>query len=341
MKPNISISRRGFLKIAATSGIAILTIKGGLDSLNEKEMICETRTIMGIVVNISVAGLEPTAAHKAIQDCFTRMEELENILSRFKPASQVSKLNTEGRIFDPHPALVTLIKQSHQLSQMTGGAFDVTIKPLLDLYQSMPDKLPDSQQIAGALRCVDYRKINLSERMISFSESGMSITLDGIAKGFIVDESIAILKQHGVGNVLAEAGGDLIALGEKCPGVPWRIGLQSPRSHTGEIIASIGIKDQAVATSGDYMQAFTPDFVNNHIIDPHIGHSPLELASASVFAPTLALADGLATAVMVLGKAGLPLINRIPGCEAFLIAKDLTIMKTSGLDKLTAINPKS
>jgi len=161
----------------------------------------------------------------------------------------------------------------------------------------------------------------------------MSITLDGIAKGFIVDEGVAVIKQFGYENVLVEAGGDLMGLGEKAPQSPWKIGLQNPREPLGNLTTTFKIENQAMATSGDYMQAFTPDFVNNHIIDPRVGHSSPEFASATIFAPSATLADGIATAVMVMGNTGLQFIENLPGCQAFLITKDSKVLKTSGFQQ--------
>jgi thiamine biosynthesis lipoprotein len=271
-------------------------------------------------------------ARKAILAFFHRMEELENILSRFKPDSQVSILNREGRISSPNPALINVIRQSNELSQKTDGAFDVTVNPLVDLYQAKPDSLPTGEQLNRTLCLVDYKKFSVNDHEIFFTKPDMSITLDGIAKGYIVDECVAVLKQYGVENVLTEAGGDLIALGGKPASKPWTIGLQNPRAQMGNMMATFPIHNQAVATSGDYMQAYTTDYLNHHIIDPRLGHSPRELASASVFAPSLALADGLATAMMVMGKSGLWIIENIPDCDAVLVTKDLHLIKTSGLE---------
>ena len=158
----------------------------------------------------------------------------------------------------------------------------------------------------------------------------MSITLDGIAKGFIVDEGVLVLKEYGFDNMLVEAGGDLMGLGEKEPQTPWKIGLQAPRGQIGDLLASFDIRDRAIATSGDYMQAFTPDFINHHIIDPRTGHSSPDLASVSIQAPTSSLADALATAVMVMGRPGLALIEKMEGCEAFAVTKNLEELKTTG-----------
>ena len=145
-----------------------------------------------------------------------------------------------------------------------------------------------------------------------------------------MDEGVAVLKGYGFKNVMVEAGGDLIGLGEKTPRSPWKIGLQAPRAEMGTLMATFNVQNQAVATSGDYMQTFSPDFVNHHIIDPRRGHSSPELASVSVTVPPAALADGLATAVMVMGKAGLQLIEQLAGYEVFAVAKDSTELKTSG-----------
>ena len=326
------ITRRDFLKIVAVSGASGLVLKFGLNTLTADKVVSETRLLMGTLINIKAVGPDPDAASAAINACFDRMSVLESVLSRFQPESQLSKLNQDGGLPDAHPALVSLIQQSRQLSQLTDGAFDITVKPLLNLYQSN-NILPNEEQIRDTLTLVDYRKLNIDNQTVNFQQTGMSITLDGIAKGFIVDEGVAALQEFGFANVIVEAGGDLMALGEKAPRSPWKIGLQAPRAEMGNLTAIFNVQNQAIATSGDYMQAFTPDFVNHHIIDPRNGYSPPELSSVSVAAPTVAFADGLATAVMVMGQAGLQLIERLSGCEAYAVTKDTVVLKTSGFQE--------
>jgi len=326
-----SFSRRDFLRITAVGGFAALGLgfSLGLDPIVSSTH--ETRLLMGTIVNLTIISDDTKTARAAISACLDRMSALEEVLSRFLPKSQVSRLNQTGAVDDPPPALFGLIEKSLHLSQITNGAFDISVKPLLDLYQAMPGVLPTTEQIRIALGLVDYRNIELSERRIAFRQPGMSITVDGIAKGFIVDEGISILRQFGFVNVLAEAGGDLMALGEKSPRSLWKIGLQAPRARMGELAETFNLQNQAIATSGDYMQAFTPDFAHHHIIDPRVGHSSPDLASVSVIAPNALLADGLATAVMVLGYSGMRFIESIPDCEACAITKSLKIIKTSGL----------
>ncbi len=317
------LSRRDFLKITAIGGAAALGLYLGLDGEPRTTAVHETRLLMGTVVNLTIICDDRQTAKNAITACFDHMTELEAVLSRFQPQSQLSKLNQTGVVADAHPALLGLIKQSLELGDLTGGAFDITVKPLLDLYQAAPGILPAPGKIEQALKQVDYQKINLSGQVIAFQQPGMSITLDGIAKGFIVDEGVAVLKRFGFKNVLVEAGGDLMGLGEKAP--------QAPRKEMGSMMTTFNVQNRALATSGDYMQSFTLDFSEHHIIDPHHGHSPSELASASIFALTAALADGLATAVMVMGVQGIHLIENMANCEAYLITKGLDVLKTSGV----------
>jgi thiamine biosynthesis lipoprotein len=292
----------------------------------------DSRYLMGTVVNLTLIGGEPEQAQAAILHVFARMEALEAVLSRYLPDSQLSKLNRNDTLEDAHPSLISVIKRAQEISQLTNGAFDITIKPVLDLYQSSAS-LPDENAVSQALLLVDYHAITLEDRTISFKKRGMSITLDGIAKGFIVDEGVAVLEKFGFTDVMIEAGGDLMAMGEKAPRYPWKIGLQAPRKATGNLIATFNVENKALATSGDYMQAFTPDFVNHHIIDPRCGHSPRELASVSVLAPTVTLADGLATSIMVMGKEGLKLIENLPACEAYAVTKDSAVLKTTGFSE--------
>jgi FAD:protein FMN transferase len=130
-----------------------------------------------------------------------------------------------------------------------------------------------------------------------------------------------------------EAAGDLLASGEHGFQTPWKIGIRLPRDGMTQPLPILHIKNQAVATSGDYLQAFTADYSMHHILDPRRGISSPELASATVVAPTASLADGLATAIMVLGvKDGLELLKSFPGCEAYLIDKNLQHASSPGME---------
>ena len=330
MQKQNKITRRQFLQIVALGGAAVAASKLGLDSLKVDEIVSESRLLMGTIINIKVVGLDPELASAAINASFDRMAAHESVLSRFLPGSQLSELNRAGVTYDPHPALLSVLNQSQELSQLTDGAFDITVNPLLNLYQSSKG-LPGDDAVQQMLDLVDYRRLQIDENTVRFAQKGMSVTLDGVAKGFIVDEGVAELKAFGFENVMVEAGGDLMALGQKRPDTQWKIGLQAPRAEIGNLVETLNVENQALATSGDYMQAFSDDLMSHHIIDPRSGYSSPELASVSVLAPTVMLADALATAVMVMGEDGLALIEQMLDCEAVAVTKKATVLRTSGL----------
>jgi thiamine biosynthesis lipoprotein len=243
--------------------------------------------------------------------------------------SPVYLLNRSGSLSAPPRALLEVLQLSRSLSEQSDGGFDVTMLPLLTLHSER--QYPDPATLQQARNGVDYRKLMVSETGIHFAAPGMAITLDGIGKGYIVDQGVAALKEQGFAQVYVDAGGDLMVTGSKPDGSPWRIGIMNPRKdHTPKPVV-VNVTDRAVATSGDYFQAFTPDLQNHHIIDPHTGFSSPELASCTVTAPSVVLADGLATAVMVLGREkGLELLESMDGCEGYLIDKELNSSHTAG-----------
>lgn len=320
------VSRRDFLKIVAIGAISGVALKYGAGESAAPQIFNEMRMLMGTVINLEIVGSTRQAANDAAAACFNRMAELETVLSHHQENSQVTRLNRMGFIKDAHPALLVLMTRSRQLSELTSGAFDISVKPLLDLFQSSRE-LPNVRQIEQARQLVSYKNIAVSDTEISFQQNGMSITLDGIAKGFIVDEGVAVLKQSGFENVMVEAGGDLMGLGSNDLDKPWKIGLQLPRAEMSGVTHTFNVQNQAIATSGDYMQAFTADFLHHHIIDPRSGYSPREFASTSVIAPNAALADGLATAAMVLGRSAFDVFKPLSNCALYAITKDLKIIQ--------------
>ena len=320
------ITRRQFISIVAATGTALAV---GLPALDKLKFVSKSRILMGTRVNLTLLSRDQENAETAAEACLTEMAGLESILSRHQPASQLSILNYTGSLDHPHPALKEMLTRSRELSDLTRGAFDITVKPLLDLYQEAAGSLaPD--QIQQALELVNYQNLILEDTRAYFASPGMSITLDGIAKGYIVDAGVKLLQLAGYINVLVEAGGDLTASGGKGRNTPWRIGLQDPRGAMGEILTRVELRDRSLATSGDYLQKYTTDLTSHHILDPRTGFSPPDFSSVSVSASSAALADGLATAIMVLGEDGLGLIESVADCEAYTVSKSGLVRKTAG-----------
>lgn len=338
MRPQRVVTRRDFLRIVgATSvaGLAALALGKNERTAASLHTVTETRLLMGTVVNLTLSTPDRHAGQLAIGACLDHMSALESVLSRYQPTSQLSRLNRAGVLEAANPHLVTVLREAARISALTDGAFDITIKPLVDLYQnsvSAGQGLPSKERITSALTRVGYQNVTIQDGVVMFSQPGMSITLDGIAKGYIVDEGTRILRQYGYHNVLVEAGGDLLASGVKAQGAPWRIGLQSPRGDNAELLLTFGVTEQAAATSGDYMQPYSDTLAVHHILDPRTGVSSTELASATVLAKSGIEADALATALMVMEPdRGLALIDSIPACEAYLVTKELRVLRSSGL----------
>jgi thiamine biosynthesis lipoprotein len=324
-------NRRRFLRILAVAGAGGLT--WGLAWRRRRDHdrpLTMTRQLMGTVVNLTIAGYDHDAALAAASDCLGRMADLESVLSRFRPDSQVSRLNRDGRVDDADPALVDLVSRSATLSELTAGAFDITVEPVLRLYHERSSQgLPATSAIEQALSRVDWRRLQVGEGSVRFIAPGMALTMDGIAKGYIVDAGVEVLHRHGLTDVMVEAGGDLLAVGKRSAQRPWRLAIAPPRSSMSGATPIIELSNQAVATSGDSLHPFSPDYRHHHILDPARGYSSPDLASATVVAPDVTTADALATAMMVLTPdAALALTSHFPESHAYLVTKELDAVQT-------------
>ncbi|MCX6078275.1 MAG: FAD:protein FMN transferase [Chloroflexi bacterium] len=319
------LSRRDFLKISALTGAVVglsATAAQKLLKLGYLNKVHDSQMLMGTIVNFEVVAESKDQAQAAIQATVDEMRHLISVFDYRLESSALGQLNSTGITRNPPHELVDMLRQALHFGTLSNGAFDVTVQPMLDASRENRPATPDIRAL------VDYRLLNVTNDEISLARPGMAVTADGIAKGWVVDGGVAILRQLGFEQVLVEAGGDMLAKSTQA-GQVWKIGIAHPRNK-GEFAAIIGIQNQAVATSGDYMNYFSADHSAYHIIDPRTGHSPAELASATVIAPSVAEADALSTTMMVLGaQEGLALIERLPEMAALLISKDLQIYRSS------------
>ncbi|MGW8194119.1 MAG: FAD:protein FMN transferase [Desulforhopalus sp.] len=329
-----TVSRRNFLRIVAVAGAAAGCWQLGLFGSGKKLQVARrSQPIMGTVLNLTVYGPDRDQCEEALTNTITTMQTLEGRLSRHMATSELSQLNRNASLTTPGRDLLNVLTLAQEISRKSSGAFDITILPLLELYEEGREKgeLPDAASHAMARKLIGYDKLAIGPGGIRLAEPGMGISLDGIGKGYIVDRGVDSLSKSGFHNVCVEAGGDLMVSGLKVQDQPWRIGIRNPRPEQRRKFVTLAVSDKAVATSGDYFQPFTPDLKNHHILDPYNGYSPPELASCTVTAPNAAMADGLATTIMVLGKdKALDLIEPMQGCEAYMVTKDLQEFNTTG-----------
>ena len=272
------------------------------------EPFTETRTLMGTVVSITVYTSDLEQAQAATSAAYDHMAKLEKVLSGYISGSDVSRINSLAGL----PASVSLptffvVRRALQVSKLTGGAFDITVGPLLSLWRESAERghLPTEVDLEDARSRVGYGKVEVAESSNTRTvmiPAGTSIDLGGIAKGYIVDQGVGILRRH-VSSALVNAGGDIYALGAKPGGKPWAIGVQDPRrpEDLSAFIETLYVTDRAVATSGNYARYFEVEGERySHIVDPRTGRPVDKVPSATVVAPDATTADALATAASVL-----------------------------------------
>jgi len=252
---------------------------------------------------------------------FCEVDRLDNLLSKFKPESDISKLNQFSRMRVSDDTLYVL-RQSREFWIKSAGAFDVTVGPLMDIwgFTDRKFKVPKPQAIKDALKRVDMNKVIFDDatKTISLAAPGMKIDLGAIAKGYALDCAIRKLKDNGITSALVNIGGEVYCLGDNF-GQPWVIVVRSPR---GEYVSrGVKIKDQAVATSGDYEQFFISNNKRyNHIMDPKTGRpADAGVTSVTVIADSGMDADALSTSIFVLGKKkGLKMLEAFPHSKAII-----------------------
>ena len=296
----------------------------------EESKITETRELMGTAVAITVYSDNKTAALNAIDLAFKEIERIDSLLSNYKNDSEVSLLNKNGFIENASDDLVYNIKKSLYYSDLTDGAFDITVQPILDLYaRSFNDKkrAPTGVEINNTIKLVGYENIYIKHRNISFLKPGMKITLGGIAKGYAVDRAIGVLEINGINHALVDMKSSIRAIGNK-GAENWTIALQNPRNKK-EYITMLKMDNNSLSTSGDYEKYFDENKTFHHIVNPRTGYSAAELISVTIIADKAIDADALSTSVFVLGKGdGYNLIEKLKDVDVLIITKDKEIIRS-------------
>jgi thiamine biosynthesis lipoprotein len=332
------VNRRNFIRLLAGVGVAAassnLLEQGVLfQGLPSAPVVTLTRPMMGSSVSISVPDADRARADMAIEAALAEMQQIEGILSRYRADSPLFELNHGGFLPEAPMELLDVLHRAIFFSDLSGGSFDVTVEPIVDLVArsfAVNASPPSEGQMASALEEVNYRDVDVRGSTIRLSQ-GMGITLDGIAKGYIIEKAIEVLKRQGYDRALVEAGGDIRALGDKGQNRGWRIGIRDPLGRQ-DLIRVMEVTDRAVATSGDYEIFFDTGKKYFHIVNPKDGRSPQEIHSATVVASNAMDADALGTTIIVLGSSkGLDLIEKIEGAECFLVLRDGRTVESSGM----------
>ena len=293
-----------------------------------------SRPAMGTLVSITVIGPSKDQAENALGKAFEEMDRLIGLLSRYDDASAVCSLNEQGRLTGLHPEFSRLVSRALQFNELSNGAFDISVEPIVELFRkrlAAEDPVePTRAEIAEVLELVGSRHIELTSDAVGFKRSGMSISLNGIAKGYIVDAMARILEQSGIEDYLIDAGGDVRTAGTKEEGMQWTVAVQDP-SKSDLYPDVIHLANAAVATAGSYEKSFDSSQKFHHIINSETGLSPQVNLSVSVVAPSAMVADALATGVFVMQPhMGVRFVESLKGCECLIVDRSGRILKSTG-----------
>lgn len=286
---------------------------------------------MGTRYHVSVIGLPPELRPKLLGELIEQaLAQVNESMSTYLPDSELSKFNSyQGQqAFQFSPQCFAVISAAQQLSQISNGAFDITVGPLVSLWgfgpQYIPDRVPAGEQIVSLKSEIGYQRLQLNHADQTVTKQGqLQIDLSAIAKGYAVDQLLRLIKDKGAQAAMVEVGGEVKAYGKKANGNDWRIAIEAPLEGERGINLIIALDNKAIATSGDYRNYFAIDGKRySHTISPSTGY-PIDhhLASVSVLHDSAMWADGWATALMVLGpKKGMALAEQ-QGIAAYFIVR--------------------
>ncbi len=305
-------TRRRFLKIIGLASIG--AISGTALVKLTKADILKKVTWQGIALGspaeITIYHPNQKEAEDILSESHKKLVQLENLFSLYKENSQLSMLNKNGYLENPHPDMLKLLNLSKKYSEITNGAFDVTVQPLWNLYNEAfikTNKPPLESEIEKTLSLVDWRSISVSKNSIIYEKKGMSSTLNGIAQGYITDKISEHLINSGINNTLVQLG-EYRGIGDHPDGRPWRLLLSNPE-HT-DSIGEIEFTNAAVATSAGLGTPFDLSGKYHHIFDPKNGDNANNYLQVSVTSKTAAEADALATAFLILNLKASEKISR-------------------------------
>ena len=299
----------------------------------KREHVIRGRT-MGTTYSVKVVTGDLVRIEGVKEKIDERLAEINRSMSTYRKDSEISRFNRLkiiGQKFKISNDFFKVMKAGQKIHRLSSGAWDGTVNPLVDLWgfgrSGRQNKIPPQSEIAALLSDIGFENIEvLSPGFLVKRRAAVTVDLSSIAKGYGVDAVATLLRNLGYENYLVEIGGEIFATGHRKDSTRWRIGINRPRADAAfdAVYKVVELSNQGFATSGDYRNFFEIDGVRySHIIDPRTGFPVLNrVVSASIISGTCALADGLATAVMVMGaKKGLELIDRLDGVEGIIVVE--------------------
>jgi len=292
--------------------VAAVLLGGCEPSASPVKPVTLTGRTMGTTYTVKLARLpEGSTAEQIHAGIVKRLDAVNRKMSTWRDDSEISRFNASRSSdwFSVSDETALVVREAQRISALSGGAFDITVGPLVNLWSFGPDnrrpRIPPAEEIEAVQQRVGYDKLAVRSEPAALQKSRaeLSVDLSAIAKGFGVDRISEYLDQLHVGGYLVEIGGEVRCRGKRPDGRWWRIGIQSPKKRKPVPYRAVPLKNAAMATSGGYRNYFEQQGRRySHSIDPRTGR-PVEhrLVSVSVIHESCMTADALATAIMVLG----------------------------------------
>lgn len=307
----------------------------------KKEPISATSFKLNTIVKVTLYDSQDEGLLQEVMDLCDRYEK---IFSRTLAESELFRLNQkelpseDKKTFHISSELAELTEKGLEYSALSQGAFDITVAPVSSLWDftSGEKNIPAQAEIEEALPLVNYQNMELSDTGIRFEKQGMGLDLGAIAKGYIADKMKEFLVSRGVKSAIIDLGGNVLCVGKRPDGKPFRIGIQRPFAGRSETVATVEIEDRSVVSSGIYERYFEKDGrLYHHILNPKTGY-PYEnnLSSVTIISDKSLDGDGLSTSCFALGlEKGMELVESLDGVQAVFITEDGELHFTEGLEE--------
>ena len=305
----------------------------------EQPLYKQTRDQMGTVISITVVGAETPTMRQAVEDAFAEVDRLEQLLSEWRPDSEISRINAAAgeRTIEVGADTLAVIQAGIAISRWSGGAYDLTWAALRGMYKFQPgdETVPDPAEVKKRLPLIDWRKIQVDERAhtVKLAKKGMALGTGGIAKGYALDRASEILRKAGLHDFMIFGGGQIMVSGKK-NGRAWRVGIQHPRKD--DYFAFVEATSGSIATAGDYEHYFIKDGKRwHHIIDTKTGLPVTHTKAVTVVAESGLAADAVDTAVFVMGaKKALSILDKAPfKADVVVVDSELRMHVSAGMQQ--------
>jgi thiamine biosynthesis lipoprotein len=325
--------------VLATASILLLVFftRNGASS---DEYRSPTLFAMDTTMDITIHERDDELAEDDVKAAFELVEKIESYTSRFTEGSDVWEINREAGTapVKVHRETLEMVQRSVDFAELTGGAFDITVAPISELwgFYDQDYRVPSQAEIDSTRNLVGYQRIivDADDGTVMLADEGMAIDLGAVAKGYAVGAVCELLKERGVKSGLVNFGGTVGAIGVRSDGKDWVVGIRSPRGEATDLIGELEASNAFVSSSGDYERFFEENGIRYcHIFDPRTGRQPTGAMSVTVVGPDAMNADILSTALLVMGpEKGFELLEGFSGYDASIIDNNGNVELSKDMD---------